>query len=218
MLMKKRIVIAEDEELQLNYLKRDILTHRKEKYEIVGEAHNGMELLNLWRKLNPDLLIVDLNMPKMTGGEAIQEIRRVDKKVKIIVLTSLEDEYLINAFLQYTDAYLLKTKETPENFLEKLDEVAFSEKIETRSYLLSKIIQFKKKKIKVTKRQLEIIYSIKQGLQNQQIANKLFISNKTVEKTLKTLFEKFKVDNRHELAAKFDEKKKYGELDDGDND
>jgi len=210
--MKKTILIAEDEELQLSYIKRDILTYRSNKYTIVGEARNGIELLNLWKKLKPDILIVDLNMPQITGGEAIYEIRKKDKKTKIIVLTSLEDESLINAFLKYSDAYLLKTHETPKNFLKKLDEVAFTDKKEVRDYLLPKIRKSKEEKINLSLRQLEITYGIKHGLKNNEIAKKLFITKRAVEKAVQNLLVKFNVKDRHELAAKFDEKKVYGKI------
>jgi len=153
-------------------------------------------------------------MPKITGGEAINEIRKTDKKTRIIVLTSLEDEHLINAFLKYSDAYLLKTRETPKDFLKKLDEVAFTEKQEVRDYILQKIKKSKEEKISLTRRQLEITYAIKHGLKNNEIANKLSITQRAVEKMVQNLFAKFKVKTRHELAVKFDEKKVYGKLTD----
>ncbi len=90
---KKKILIVDDSKftrVSLNKIIREI-----EFAEIVGEALNGKEAVSLYRKLKPDLITMDLVMPNMGGIEAIEEIFKIDKSVKIIVITAIGQESMI---------------------------------------------------------------------------------------------------------------------------
>lgn len=204
--MKKKILIAEDEKLHLFYLKRDIEKEREELYEVVGEAANGLELLKLWKRLSPDIIITDLKMPVLTGGEAIKEIRRTDSLVKIIVLTSREEKYLLEALNPFVDAYLFKSKEKPEDILEKLDEVAGLKQHQTRKYVTSLL---EDDECRYTELSCQIIEKLNSGATNKEIASDLKISTKYVEKLLTELFKKYNVKNRVELITKINELKEF---------
>lgn len=197
--MKKKILIAEDEQLHRFYLKRDIERARAEVYEVVGEAANGFELLKLWKQLSPDIIIADLKMPVLTGGEAIKEIRRFDADVKIIVLTSREEKFLFEALHPFVDAYLLKERENPEGVLDKLDEVAGLKQLQTRKYLMP---LFAKSENRASDLKDKIVEKIRNGATNKEIAIELTISEKYVEKLLTELFKQYNTKNRGELRLK----------------
>ena len=197
--MKKKILIAEDEQLHRFYLKRDIERERAEVYEVVGEAANGFELLKLWKQLSPDIIIADLKMPVLTGGEAIKEIRRFDPDVKIIVLTSRDEKFLFEALHPFVDAYLLKERENPEGVLDKLDEVAGLKQLQTRKYLMP---LFAKSENRASDLKVKIVEKIRDGATNKEIATELTISEKYVEKLLTELFKNYKAKNRGELRLK----------------
>ncbi|MFA6597557.1 MAG: response regulator transcription factor [Ignavibacteriaceae bacterium] len=197
--MKKKILIAEDEQLHRFYLKRDIERERAEVYEVVGEATNGVELLKLWKQLSPDIIIADLKMPVLTGGEAIKEIRRFDADVKIIVLTSRNEKFLFEALHPFVDAYLLKEKENPEGVLDKLDEVAGLKQLQTRKYLTPLLA---KEGNQSSDLKDKIIEKIREGATNKEIAIELTISEKYVEKLLTELFKQYNAKNRGELRLK----------------
>lgn len=204
--MKKKILIAEDEQLHRFYLKRDIERERADIYEVVGEAVNGIEMLKLWKQLSPDIIIADLKMPIFSGGEAIREIRRTDTLVKIIVLTSQEEKYLLEALNPFVDAYLFKSKEKPEDVLDKLDEVAGLKQEQTRKYVTSLLFAEDEYGTDASR---QVVEKLLRGASNKEIASDLKISTKYVEKVLTKLFKKYLVKNRSELIAKIIELKEY---------
>ena len=197
--MKKKILIAEDEQLHRFYLKRDIERERADVYQVVGEATNGIELLKLWKQLSPDIIIADLKMPILTGGEAIKEIRRTDTSVKIVVLTSREEKFMFEALQPFADAYLLKGKESPEGILEKLDEVAGFKQNQTRKYLTSMLDKEEGHSVCLKQK---IIEKLNEGATNQEIGDQLNISKKYVEKLLSEIFKQYDVKNRIDLRIK----------------
>ncbi|MDP3683731.1 MAG: response regulator transcription factor [Ignavibacteria bacterium] len=202
--MKKKILIAEDEQLHRFYLKRDIERARADIYEVVGEAANGIEMLKLWKQLSPDIIIADLKMPIFSGGEAIREIRRTDTLVKIIVLTGQEEKYLLEALNPFVDAYLFKSKEKPEDVLDKLDEVAGLKQEQTRKYVTSLLFEEDEYGTDASR---QVVEKLLRGASNKEIASDLKISTKYVEKVLTKLFKKYLVKNRSELIAKIIELK-----------
>ncbi|MDP3149007.1 MAG: response regulator transcription factor [Ignavibacteria bacterium] len=204
--MKKKILIAEDEQLHRFYLKRDIERERADIYEVVGEAANGIEMLKLWKQLSPDIIIADLKMPIFSGGEAIREIRRTDTLVKIIVLTSQEEKYLLEALNPFVDAYLFKSKEKPEDILDKLDEVAGLKQEQTRKYVTSLLFEEEEYSTDISR---QVVDKLRKGASNKEIAADLKFSPKYVEKILTELFKKHKVKNRVEFVAKINELKEF---------
>lgn len=204
--MKKKILIAEDEQLHRFYLKRDIERERADVYEVIGEASNGLEMLKMWKRFSPDIIICDLKMPVLTGGEAIKEIRRTDSTVKIIVLTSQEERYLLEALNPFVDEYLFKSREKPEDILEKLDEVAGFKQHQTRKYVTSLLLEEEEPTDDLSRRVME---KLKRGAPNKEIAADLNISAKYVERLLTELFKKFKVRNRGELMTRIIELREF---------
>jgi DNA-binding NarL/FixJ family response regulator len=168
-------------------------------FAIIGEASNGREAIQVADKLKPDLILLDLSMPKMDGTMAIQEIKRRNPKTKILVLTMHNTEDNIVAALQAgADGYLLKD-DTHVELLHGIETV-----LAGRYYLSPGV---SKKVIKgflagrekcgpfspwktVTRREKEVLKLIAEGYGNKEIAEQLFISVKTVEKHRANLREK----------------------------
>lgn len=199
----KKIIIAEDEALQRKYFIKDIKEKRGDKYIVAGEASDGMELLSLWKALKPDMIICDLYMPKLSGFEAIKEIRKTDNDVKIIVLTCIEEKYAVEMLYPIIDTYLLKIKETPEELLEKIDQIAMFGSPHFQTYVLDIL----KKENSFNYKDYEMCKMIKDGLSSKEIADIMFVSVKTVNKRLQRLMEIFNTHQREELIVILDKER-----------
>ena len=110
-----RIILADDHPLLRQGLKKII--HENGVMKVIGEAGDGMELLKLLPKTNPDLVIIDISMPKLRGIEAIPKIKTIHPQVKILILSMHGDkEYLCQAISAGADGYLLKEDADSELF------------------------------------------------------------------------------------------------------
>ena len=208
MLTKKKIVIAEDHTILRAGL-RALLSSR-EDIEVIGEAGDGREAIRIADQLVPDLLLIDLSMPKLNGIEAIKEIKKKHTKMKILVLTVHKgDEYIIASLEAGADGYILKDASQNELLL-AMDYImndklflspSISDKIVT-GYLLNKRENKPKSSLdNLTNREREILKLIAEGLTNKKIADHLFISLKTVEKHRANLMQKLNLRNTASITA-----------------
>ena len=208
--MKKifNIVIAEDHTILREGLKS--LLSSQPDLKIAGEAGDGLEAIRCVRDHRPDLILLDLSMPRMTGLDAIKEIRRVSEDTKIIVLTVHSTEEYILATLQAgADGYVLKDAHSTELM------TAIRHVLDGRRYLspsisgtiIDGLLQGKKASaIKsawetLTQREREILKLIAEGHKNKDIADLLCISLKTVEKHRANLMDKLDLHNVAALTA-----------------
>jgi DNA-binding NarL/FixJ family response regulator len=207
-MMKHRIVIAEDHTILREGL-RSLLSSQSE-FEIVGEAGNGREAIRCVEKLKPDLILTDLSMPRMNGMEAIREIKRQYPKTKVLVLTVHKaDEYILATFKAGADGYLLKDSTQAEM-------ITAVRRVLSGQHYISQEISEKvlegylegKKALKpqtpwemVTPREREILKMIAEGFKNIQIADELYISEKTVEKHRANLMDKLNLHSVQALTA-----------------
>ncbi|PIP54337.1 MAG: DNA-binding response regulator [Bacteroidetes bacterium CG23_combo_of_CG06-09_8_20_14_all_32_9] len=200
-----RILIADDHDLIIDGIKA--MLQSIPEFEIIGEARNGLEAVNKSLTLKPDVIIMDISMPVLSGIEACEQIIKKNPSVKIIMLTQYEDyEYIIQALNIGAYGYLLKTSRKNE-FVEAINSVALGKKYmcqKVSDYLISGIlVQHKKKEkpeteinnVTLTRREKEIISLIADSNTNKQISEKLFISLRTVETHRKNLMQKLKVKN-----------------------
>ncbi len=198
----KTIILAEDDELQRKYLKNDIIEKRGSLYTVIAETGNGSELLKLWKTKHPDIIITDLHMPGLQGSVVIEEIRKTDKETIIIVLTQVTERDAVEALYPLVNTYLIKSRETPQQLLEKLDSIAYYRTQEFRKYILDIMNAQTVEKDGLNFREFEICSLIKAKHTNQEIAEILFLSIKTIEKNITTIFKKFRVKSREELIEK----------------
>jgi two-component system response regulator NreC len=204
----KRIVLAEDHTILRAGLRA--LLSFQEDIEIVGEAGDGREAVRVVDKCVPDLLIIDLSMPRLNGMEAIREIRSRHSEIKIIVLTvHKSDEYIVASLESGANGYILKDASHSELIL--AIEYVMDGKIFLSPSISDKVVdvyleQKKKKKRKtvrdiLTSREREVLKLIAEGHKNKDIGSHLCISSKTVEKHRSNLMHKLDLRNTAALTA-----------------
>jgi DNA-binding NarL/FixJ family response regulator len=200
--MKKvKILLADDHKIVRQGISS--LLKSLEGFEVIGEASDGSEIVKLAKELKPDLIIMDINMPSMDGVDASHEIRKFDSKVKILILTMMEDEhYIFDALSAGINGYLfkfaglddlslaVKTISEGENFFD----------FRVTNVLLEKKSRLKKDVSSLSERETEILKLIVKGLTSNQIGEKLFISRFTVQKHRKNIIKKTNVHSTAELV------------------
>jgi DNA-binding NarL/FixJ family response regulator len=203
-----RIVIAEDHTILREGLRALLST--EPQFDVVGEAADGRAAMRLCEDLVPDLVLMDLSMPRMHGFEAIKEIKRQSPEVKIIALTVHKtDEYILATLQAGADGYVLKDATHSElvmaigNVLKgkRYLSPGISEKV-IEGYLEGKeTLRTKSAWDTLTRREREILKLIAEGYKNKEVADYLCISLKTVEKHRANLMKKLDLHNAAELTA-----------------
>ena len=202
------ILIVDDHKIFRNGLKTLLLSFPYVK--IIGEASNGKEFTEILYNSNKkiDIVFMDINMPLINGVEATRSALKIDNKLKIIALTAFIDEdYLEQMLLAGVEGYMLKSSEIEdfENAILKINSGGnyFSSEIIN---LLSDKLNTIRKKIKTkeipnfTDREKMVLNLICEGLSNKQIAESMYISEKTVEKHKSNLFQKTETNNTVNLV------------------
>ena len=203
-----RIVIAEDHTILREGLKA--LLSSEPDFRIVGEAADGREAVRQVRKLDPDLLLIDLSMPRMNGMEAIREIKKQRSETKIIVLTVHKtEEYILTTLRAGADGYVLKDA-TQDELMMAIRNVlggrpylspGVSEKV-IEGYLEGKeVLKTHSSWDTISQREREVLKLIAEGYKNKEIAEDLCISLKTVEKHRANLMKKLDLHNTAALTA-----------------
>jgi two-component system, NarL family, response regulator NreC len=206
---RHRILLTEDHKILREGLKALLSTNPD--IEVIGEAEDGRMAIKYAQSFSPDLVLMDLSMPKTGGLEAIREIKRTQPEVKIVVLTVHDsDEYVQEALQSGADGYVLKDADRQE-LLGAINHVlngkrylspGISEKI-IEGYLSTSRGAQKTKTAwdSLTHREREILKLIAEGYQNKDIADYLYISLKTVEKHRANLMKKLDIHNTARLTA-----------------
>ncbi len=205
---KHRILIAEDHTILREGLRSLLATH--EEFEIVDEARDGLEAVSLAEKHKPDLVLIDLSMPRMNGMEAIREISRRVPETRILTLTVHKaEEYFHAALKAGADGYVLKDATHAE--LVAAIKTTLSGKPFLSPEISEKIIdgylEGKKTGDKstawdtLTQREREVLKLVAEGHRNKEIADSLFISVKTVEKHRANLMEKLDLHSASAMTA-----------------
>ena len=208
-----RVVLADDHFFVRDGIKS--LLESEKNIEVVGEATDGQEALEVVTTTNPDLLIVDIRMPHFTGIEVVEKLRNQNNPVKIIVLSMHEsEEYVLKSIKAGADGYLLKGS-SKEEFLKALHSVANGGKYFTgdiSSILINQLTSNTTTTLEpkpaltedltITKREKEILTLLLSGKGNKEIAEALDISKRTAEVHRFNLMKKLKVKNLMELSNK----------------
>ena len=186
------IIIADDHSLFINGLQ--LLLKEESRIEITDIANDGIELLDILQVNSPDLVLLDLNMPRMNGLDASRYIKQNHPAVKLIILSTYNEEHLVEKAKQIgINGYLLKNCNR-EELLQAVSMVmnnqsSFPYFEPKENNCFDKEDSFLKQ-FNLTKRELEIITLIKNGFTNQQIADRLFLSIYTVETHRKNIMHK----------------------------
>jgi DNA-binding NarL/FixJ family response regulator len=196
------IVIADDHTLVRQGLRRII--EEGGAYEVVGETGDGNEIVSLIRRLAPDMIILDISLPNLRGIEAIPKIIKINKKIKILILTMHKnEEYVYESLTNGAHGYLLKDDADSE--LIKAIRLIQSDKIYISSSFSSDIIKglVQRKNHKSVKSQFSIISArerevlklLAEGNSSKKIAGQLSISTRTVEHHRLNIMKKLKISN-----------------------
>ncbi len=208
---KIRILLADDHAL----VRKGILAmlESESDLEIVGEANDGKEALELSRQLTPDLLIIDIRMPEMNGLEATAKLHEYSPSTKALILSMHDsDDYVIQSLQSGASGYLLKDTEKPE-FLRAIHQVMSGNKYYSgavSNVLASQLLGNKtitntntaQNDYGLTKRELEILGLIINGKKNQQIAETLDKSVRTIETHRFNIMKKMGVNNAIDMVNK----------------
>lgn len=210
-----RVVLADDHVFVRDGIKS--LLENETNIAVVGEGTDGLEVLTVVETEKPDLLIVDIRMPNLTGIEVVEKLRSLNNPIKIIMLSMHEsEEYVLKSIKAGADGYLLKGS-SKEEFLKALHTVANGGKYfsgDISSILIGQLTssvsnpetkQFFEDEQLITKREKEILKLLLSGKGNKEIAEALDISKRTAEVHRFNLMKKLKVKNLIELSNKASE-------------
>lgn len=203
--MAVKVMIADDHSMIREGLKQ--LLELEGEFEVVEEACDGEECINKLKGANPDILLLDINMPKMTGLEVLQKMKDLKMKVRVLVLTvHNEVEYLLKAVDIGVNGYLLKDSESAELKKAILSVVNGEDYIQPSliPVLNAKMIDRSKdneKLEKLTKRELQVLKLVAIGKLNRQVAEEMEISERTVKNHVSNIFKKIDVKDRTQAAV-----------------
>lgn len=200
-----RVLIADDHALFRDGL-RSLLEARG--VEVVGEARNGREAIELARRYRPDIVLMDLTMPEVDGLTATRLVSTELPDVRVVILTASDDEAdLFEAVKSGAQGYLLKNLEADE-FFQALEAVMAGEPVLTPRLarrLLQELAQrpaAQEQAAALTDRERQILELLVQGItSNRELAERLFISENTVKYHLKNIMAKLHLENRAQVIA-----------------
>lgn len=202
---KIRVMITDDHSLIREGLKQ--LLEFDGSIEVVGEASNGVECLKKLSECNPEVLLLDINMPEKNGIEVLKQMKADDSKIKVLILTvHNEMDYLMKAVDIGVDGYILKDSESAElkkairavrngeNYIQPSLIPALNSQLLSRDTDKDKISS-------LTNRELEVLVQVANGMFNKEIATNLNISERTVKNHISNIFKKIDVSDRTQAAV-----------------
>lgn len=182
-------------------------------FEVVGEAANGTTAVALVSSLQPDVVVMDLNMPGLTGIDVTRRIVENNPEIRVLVLTMLEDDDSVFAAMRAgARGYVLKSA-APDDILRAIRVVGESEAIFGPA-IAARLLTLIATTVpppqpeafpELTERECGILWLIAQGATNDQIARRLVLSPKTVRNHVSNIYRKLKVNNRQQAVAKVKE-------------
>ncbi len=186
------------------------LLRREPDLEVVGEAGDGQQALELAHALQPDIVVMDVRMPILSGVEATRRIRQTLPAIQVLVLTAHDDDDYVFSLLQAgASGYILKTAPIGD-LIQAIRQVHAGESPLDPAIAHKVIAQMTRpqpagggdleKKIDLTARELEILQLLAHGLSNRAMADALFVSDRTIQAHLTSIFAKMQVASRLEAV------------------
>ncbi|ASA23103.1 response regulator [Paenibacillus donghaensis] len=203
-----KILIVDDHFVVREGLK--LILETSEQFQVVGEAENGLQALQLIKELHPDVILMDLNMPVMGGLETMKELRNQGCPIPVIILTTYnEDELMISGLAMGAKGYLLKDT-SRENLFRNIESAVHGETLLSAD-IMERVIAVKAQPqdpiipqheaTRLTDKEILILQSVARGLKSKVIAMDRGISERTVKAHLTTIYNKLGVDSRSQAVA-----------------
>ena len=203
-----RVAVVDDQELFRRGL--TMLLAAEDDIEVVGEAHDGISATDLAATTAPDIVLMDVRMPKRSGIEACLAIKEAVPSAKIIILTVSDEEAdLYEAVKSGASGYLLKDSSI-EEVAQAIRVVADGQSLISPSMAVKLIDEFKQMSrperehvpgLRLTDRELEVLRLVAKGMNNREIAKELFISENTVKNHVRNILDKLQLHSRMEAVV-----------------
>lgn len=191
------IIIIDDDPLVVESLKTIINANN---INILAVGYNGQEAVELYDKHRPDLILMDIRMEKMNGIEATEKILEIDSNAKILLITTFQDEeYIASALNLGCKGYILK--QNIKGIIPAINAV-YSGNMVFDSKIVSNIKGYTRKNLDVnlTDREYEILLLVAEGLNNREIAERLYLSEGTIRNYISNMLDKLELRDRTQLA------------------
>lgn len=188
----------------------------QDEMEVTAQASNGREAVDICLSSPPDIILMDIRMPEMNGVEAVRIIKEENPNIKIIMLTTFDDDdYVVDAIYYGAEGYLLKDIET-EKLLGFIRDVARGETVLPSNIAMKLAKRIKEERTpnyrinmdvdELTNRETEIGLLLAEGLTNAEISEKLYLSNGTVKNYISSIYSKLNTSNRTKAGLIIKEK------------
>ena len=202
---KIRILIADDHPVVRDGLRAMLST--QPDFQVVGEAVNGAEAVQLATRLKPDVTLLDLEMPDLDGVSALAQLRALDPQARVIIVTAYDtDERIVQAIVAGAQGYFLKGAPREEIF--RAIRVVYEGGSLLQPIVASKLMQHVSQQasqpaetVSLTPRELEVLHLLAQGKSNKQIAAELVITERTTKFHVSSIFSKLEAANRTEAVT-----------------
>ncbi len=204
---KMRIVLVDDHEVVRLGLK--VLLEQSDHFEVVGEANNAKEAVEIAGKFRPDIVLMDIRLPGASGIEACEEITQLYPEVRVVMLTSYaEDEMLFSAIRAGASGYLLKQINS-EDLIRSLDSVRRGDAL-LDPLVTQRVFQEVRRAVKeeeasafaiLSQQEKHVLILVSEGKTNREIAKSLFLGEGTVRNYVSSILSKLGASNRAEAAA-----------------
>ena len=204
-----KVIIADDQEMISKSL--SIVLHANPDIEVAGTASNGEIALELTGQVQPDIILMDIQMPVMDGVEATRRIKQLNPQQKVIILTTFQDvKFVTDALHAGAEGYILKAIDPLDLAtaikLVHRGETMISQEVAKALFTHMKVDSSSKvSEYGLSDREIQVLKCISDGLSNRLIADKLFLSEGTVKNYISSIYSKLNVHNRSSVLKKVNE-------------
>lgn len=205
---KMRILLAEDHKVVREGTRR--LLESQSDFEVVGEASDGVEAIELAKKLKPEIIIMDVSMPRLNGIEATKQIKALYPNMAVLVLTGYDDDEYVFALLEAGAAGYLLKESSGEELIDAIRQVMTGEPV-LHPKIMKKVLNRLRTPAEeaamqassevLSDREMEVLRLAAKGMSNMEIADSLTLSVRTVQTHLRSIFNKLGVGSRSEAIV-----------------
>jgi len=205
---KTRILLAEDHKVVREGTRR--LLESQADFEVVGEASDGIEAVELARKLKPAIIIMDVSMPRLNGIEATKQVKALYPNTAILVLTGYDDDEYVFALLEAGAAGYLLKESSGDELIDAIRQVMTGEPV-LHPKIMKKVLNRLRSPVEgqtvqtagevLSDREMEVLRWAAKGMSNMEIADSLTLSVRTVQTHLRSIFNKLGVGSRSEAIV-----------------